>query len=359
MTSYNEIFKKAFSDAQPSIPNDMALRKILERSRIKTRRFPKKAAAILIAAAVLLIGGVGAAAASGWDLAGAFTRLFALRSQGTNEFITSIKPASIGKELDKTFELLKLASTDSRGAVSDYREIEYTLSLNGIIAEKNAAYMLFDLALDEEWMSQFSEDYIWTAEISCEVNGSSAGIECTEISTADNTISLYCYAGFDDAMDLDGKTLKYTFECFRGYPQDGGHTAFIDCSETIEIPIDFGIYNESRTILLDHPLKLGNGDIMLESITLKAFSMNYTLRIAESSGLSLDDRSLRLKLNKIADGILLNTENNSITCSGGTTTLTDDYTYSGTLLLNAPSAVDMITSITIEDTNISLDNGDF
>ncbi len=273
MTSYNEIFKKAFSDAQPSIPNDIALRKILERSRTKTRRFPKKAAAILIAAAVLLIGGVGAAAASGWDLAGAFTRLFALRSQDTDinhgDYNPPLDFKTMGTPLDITI-----------------RCDGFVVDIKGMIAGKNTVYTIYELTVDNSSLLGNENDK-WELAASAEMLYTGGGKRIYQnscdnglISRNGNTFIFFSKSDFattnnNDTFSINGETVCLRLHHILRMGENG--IKQLSINETINIPISFDIYEESRTFNVNKEIMLSGDSVTIEKILFTGFTAKFCL----------------------------------------------------------------------------------
>lgn len=127
---YKNTFERAFSDIAPKTTDEEFARKILNAAdKQKPRTAHRKAVILPLAAAIVAIGTVTASAAGGLDLFGAFGSYFS----GKNKHREAAQNADL-----------------SAAGMAKYDEVfdagDYTVQINGLIADSHYAYLSYDVA---------------------------------------------------------------------------------------------------------------------------------------------------------------------------------------------------------------------
>ncbi len=284
--NFKEIFKQAFDCVSPVSNDEEIFKGVMERTEnMNTKRkikLKKPVFAVLAAVTAVAAATVTAGAATGWNFNGAFDSIFRQRTEWMEtmpelqEYKSGFDFSKYGKELDLHY------SFDS-----------YTLNINGVIADESTAYVVYEVIFDESYDYKEKKGYTpWemtaileTADLAMNTNDDGL------IAADDNRFMFYKMAtsGKED-KPLIGNTLVLDFyrlsrgiensiECDELYSEE----QTLDCGLTVEIPVDFPIYNakeytvDEKAYLIDY--KGGEKfevEAELETISVSPLSCNFS-----------------------------------------------------------------------------------
>lgn len=364
---YKEIFDKAFSSLSPLTDSKKITENVIERTKnmktpSNTKHISFKKPIAIAAAAVfgITVATVSVGAATGWNFNEAFNSVFKQRTQAfeTTENYQNYKSDFDFKKYGKELDLW-------------YTYDNYSLNIKGVIADHSTAYVVYDVIFDENYDYGEKDRYTpW--EMTAILETADKAMHTNDgdiISVNDNRFTFYKMAtGSTKSETLAGNTLVIDFyRLIRGIENSVDCDALyseeqtLDCGLTVEIPVDFPLYNpltlnipeeNNKTNLIDWK----NGEkyyveAKLETISLSPLSCDFSFM----TGIPTD------KLSKgdcydLSDCSFTDKNGNEIiiTYNSCSIDVEDNGRMNYHVILNQPIAPDEITSVTIGDKTIKL-----
>ncbi len=304
--NYNKIFNKAFSSLTPITKNKEICSNVMERAKKMNEKkkitFKRPLAVVIAAAATIAAATISVGAATGWDFNGAFDSLFKKNTewmktspdyQENDIYEGGFDFSKYGKELDL-----------------HYTFDDYTLSIKGVIADETTAYIVYDVVFDKDYDYKEKKDYTNWEMISL-IETTDKAMHTNDgdiISVDDNRFTFYQMAtGSTENKTLAGNTLVVDFyRLSRGIENSVDCDALyseeqtLDCGLTVEIPVDFPIYEPRALTVSEENSKANlidwkNGkefevEAKLETISISPLSCDFSfMTVIPADGLSKGD----------------------------------------------------------------------
>lgn len=324
-----------FDKITPPMSDEELLKAVLGKAELsmeKKKGFMRKAVAIPCAAALALgVTAVSVGAVYQWDLSRAFGEIFSGQwadPESAPFDINDIDFEGMGKELDIRFE--------GDG---------YALNVLGAIADNYSAYILYEVAFDEELSGRYThitphinmDQYDWQFKTLM-----IAGAE-------DETHKGYFMINSD--TPISGETLSFVLSGIEVYTDNESYTT-LPCDGAVEITFDFGTANTLEKEVGEY-LTLGNTKMTLDNIKLGAFVLTVQFSGYPGNGVgtvasALDNdygHSPAFAL-KMKNGEEKTISFSGYSCAGASreTSVTFDLAY--------PINVDEVAAITIGDLTV-------
>lgn len=209
---YKNTFESAFSEIAPKTSDEEFARKILNAAdKQKPRARHRKAVVIPIVAATAAIVTLTASAAGGLDLFGAFQSYFSRRTEHS-----VVNPNGTAPYAD-----LSAAGMTAVDEVFDAGE--YTVRLNGMIADSHYAYLCYDVTYRDK-------KYFDGGEVAAKYREGSPVIFFDDRTGDSFTIHAM---GWGEPVGTNGATVSYVQWCageFKTDPQTGEYPFALTCS---------------------------------------------------------------------------------------------------------------------------------
>ncbi len=225
---YHNFLKKAFLDVKPEISDEEFVDKILcSAERKRPRAIPKKAVAIPLAVLAAASAAFGVSAAGGTNM---IKVLFATYFSPQTEDGSAVENASGAGGVN-------LEAVGMTGYEKTIPLNEYTVEVNGLIADSSWLYISYDVTYKDS-------DYLENGEVKDYFKEHSPILFFPR-----NTESGMMTAGWGEGIGMSGNTVSYVQMCsgeFRTDPATGEYklSLELDCGTGEEPGIGMTLYNE-------------------------------------------------------------------------------------------------------------------
>ena len=337
---YNRLFDKVTSDRSDKEFLCGVLRKA--ENMEKKARLNKKAIIIPVAAALTLtVGTVAVGAANDWDYAGLLTSFFAGRAADNNTI------------WQDNFDFSKYGMAINKTITKD----DCTVTVRGIAADKNTAYIIADITVNELAESNLDHKDVYLLGYLNDTVSFSSASACIEQNG--NTFTMSCPISMESDKEFANDTVTFTLVDFTYFTTDENgeySTNSIELYEEIEV--DMSSFNHDaayRTITVNAPFThIGSSDnsydVTLEEIQISPLSFSYSI-----AAYAENEQAIYGENNSFVDGVLLTFADGSTMDFSNASMVYNDGSFNCTHIASYPINPDEVVGVTIAGITYDLD----